>query len=96
MITSKQRSYLRKLGNSIDAIFQIGKGGLTDELIRQVDMALEAREIVKIHVLNNSAASAAETFDDLASATGAEKVQIIGNKFILYRPNKKEPVIKLP
>ena len=86
MLTGKQRAYLRSLANGIDAIFQVGKNGVTPELRDTVHHALEARELVKISVLDNNM---------LASRTGADIVQVIGNKFVLYRPSKK-PVIVLP
>ena len=95
MLTSKQRAYLRSLANGLDAIFQVGKNGVTPELRDTVFHALEARELVKINVLDNTMLSAKEAADILASRTGADVVQVIGNKFVLYRPAKK-PVIELP
>ena len=86
MLTSKQRAFLRGMANGMDAIFQVGKNGVTPELRDTVYNALEARELVKISVLDNNM---------LASRTGAEVVQVIGNKFVLYRAAKK-PVIELP
>ncbi len=96
MITSKQRSFLRKLANTIDPIFQVGKGGINDEFIKQIDMALEARELIKINVLNNAELSAKEACHKLSDAVNAEEVQVIGNKFVLYRPSKEKPKIELP
>ena len=95
MLTGKQRAYLRSLANGIDAIFQVGKNGVTPELRETVHHALEARELVKISVLDNNMLAAAEAAEMLASRTGADIVQVIGNKFVLYRPSKK-PVIVLP
>ena len=95
MLTRKQRAYLRSLANGIDAIFQVGKNGVTPELRDTVHHALEARELVKISVLDNNMLAAAEAAEMLASRTGADIVQVIGNKFVLYRPSKK-PVIVLP
>jgi len=95
MITSKQRSYLRSLGNTIEPIFQIGKGGINENLIQQVKDALEARELVKITVLKNSLLDTREACDELARLVEAEPVQVIGNRFILYKQSKKNPRIVL-
>ena len=89
MLTSKQRAYLRSLANGIDAIFQVGKNGVTPELRDTVHAALEARELVKINVLDNNMLDAAQAAEMLASRTGAEVIQVIGNKFVLYRRAKK-------
>ena len=95
MLTSKQRAFLRGMANGMDAIFQVGKNGVTPELRDTVYNALEARELVKISVLDNNMLGAREAAEMLASRTGAEVVQVIGNKFVLYRAAKK-PVIELP
>ncbi len=96
MITGKQRSYLKGLANSLDPIFQVGKNGITENFIKQVDEALEKREIIKIKVLNNSMLDAKEVASMLAEKTNAEFVQSIGNKFVLYRESKKNKKIILP
>ncbi len=96
MITGKQRSYLKGLANSLDPIFQVGKNGITENFIKQVDEALEKREIIKIKVLNNSMLNAKEVASMLAEKTNAEFVQSIGNKFVLYRESKKNKKIILP
>ncbi|NLX78152.1 MAG: ribosome assembly RNA-binding protein YhbY [Clostridiaceae bacterium] len=96
MLTGKQRSYLRSLANVIPAIFQVGKGGISDNVIKQFDEALEARELVKGTVLKNSEYSAREVCEELAEALGAEIVQVIGNRFVLYRESKESKVIQLP
>ena len=98
MITSKQRAYLRHLSATLDPIFQIGKSGITPELVQAVDQALEARELVKINVLNNCeelSGNCYELCDLLAGRTKADPVQVIGHKFVLYRAAKK-PKIELP
>ena len=95
MLTSKQRSYLRSMSNSIDPIFQVGKGGVGENLIKQFNDALEARELVKATVLKNADASARETCEEIAKQTGAEAVQVIGSKFVLYKESKKHKVIEL-
>lgn len=95
MLTGKQRSYLKSLANGIDPIMQIGKGGVTENVIKQIDDALEARELIKISVLNNSMLEAKDTANEIAEAVRAEFVQSIGNKFVLYR-EAKEKQINLP
>jgi RNA-binding protein len=96
MITSKQRSYLRSLSNNLDPIFQIGKSGLEENFFRQIDEALEARELLKIKVLNNSGLNAREASDLLCSELRCEGIQAIGSKIVLYRKSEKKPKIELP
>ncbi|NLW40750.1 MAG: ribosome assembly RNA-binding protein YhbY [Tissierellia bacterium] len=96
MLTGKQRSYLKGLANTMDPIFQIGKNGITENFIKQVDDALEARELIKIKVLNNSFLEPKEVANDLAEKLDAEFVQSIGNKFVLYRESKEKKKIQLP
>jgi len=95
MLTSKQRSYLRSLSNTIEPIFQVGKGGISDNMVKQFSDALEARELVKATVLRNSEASAREICEEIAELTGAEVVQVIGNKFVLYKESEKHKEIIL-
>ncbi|MCJ7855501.1 YhbY family RNA-binding protein [Lachnospiraceae bacterium NSJ-143] len=95
MITSKQRAYLRGLANGIETIFHIGKGGITPELTEAFNLALEAREIVKANVLDNNLIGAREAAQMIAERTHSEVVQVIGNRFVLYRRSKKA-VIELP
>ena len=95
MLTSKQRAKLRGLANPIETILQVGKGGIGDTLIKQVDEALTARELIKLRVLETAPESARETAGALAQATGADVVQVIGTRFVLYRPNPEKPVIQL-
>ena len=91
-LTSKQRAQLRGLANGIDTILHVGKDGLGDNLIKQADDALEARELIKGRVLDNNidydARAAAE---ELAKATRSEVVQVIGTKFVLYRESHSKP-----
>ena len=84
-LTSKQRAQLRGLANSIDTILHIGKEGVGENLIKQADDALEARELIKGKVLENSLLSAREGAEELARATRSQVVQVIGTKFVLYR-----------
>ena len=89
-LTSKQRAQLRGLANSIDTILQVGKDGIGENLIKQADDALEARELIKGRVLENSLMSAREAAEALAEATRSQVVQVIGTKFVLYRPTHKK------
>ena len=95
MITSKQRAYLRGLANGIPAIMQIGKGGVGDNLIKTVSDALEARELIKLTVLENSMETPREVADTLADATGADVVGVVGKKIILYRESVNNKKIEL-
>ena len=90
MLNSRQRAQLRGLANSLDTIFQIGKGGVTENTVKQVDDALEARELIKCRVLDNSMLTAREACDELSRLTRSEQVQVIGTKFVLYRPSHKK------
>lgn len=94
-ITSKQRSYLKSLAQKIDPIFQIGKNGLTPEVTEAIDLALEAREIVKISVLQNCLEDPRDIAGMLSERTKSITVQVIGKKIVLYRPSKKNPKITL-
>ena len=89
-LTSKQRAQLRSLANSIDTIVHVGKDGLGENLVKQADDALEARELIKGKVLENSMLTAREAAEELAVATRSEVVQVIGTKFVLYRPSHKK------
>ena len=94
MLTSKQRATLRGIASTYETIFQIGKGGISETLIQQVKDALRKRELIKLHVLDNSPMDAREAAAELAEATGAEVVQVIGSRFVLFLRNPKEPVVK--
>ena len=96
-LTSKQRAQLRGLANSLEPIVHIGKDGLGDNLIKQANDALEARELIKGRVLENSMLSPREAAEQLAPLTRSEVVQVIGTKFVLYRPShnkeKKDRIV---
>lgn len=96
MLTGKQRSYLRGIANAIPTIFQVGKEGISDNMVKQVSDALEARELVKGNVLKNSGIEARDACEELSESLKAEIVQIIGNRFVLYRASVENKVIKLP
>ena len=90
MLTSKQRARLRAMANTITPIGQIGKGGITDNIVKQLDEALEARELIKVTVLETALMSAREACDICCEKLFAEPVQCIGLKFVLYR-RAREP-----
>ena len=91
-LTSKQRAQLRGMANSIDTIVHIGKDGIGENLVKQADDALEAREIIKGKVLdNNIEYDARIAAEELAKATRSEVVQVIGTKFVLYRESHSKP-----
>ena len=96
-LTSKQRAQLRGLASTLDTIIHIGKDGISDNLVKQADDALEARELIKGKVLENSMLTAREAAEDLAKATRSEVVQVIGTKFVLYRQShnkdKKDRIV---
>ncbi|MCT4661623.1 MAG: ribosome assembly RNA-binding protein YhbY [Tissierellales bacterium] len=96
MLTGKQRSYLRKLAHNIDPIFQIGKNGITDPFLQQIRDALEARELIKVKVLDSSFLSAKQACEEVADRTNSEFVQSIGNKFVLYKESREKKTIDLP
>ena len=89
-LTSKQRAQLRAMANSLEPVIHIGKGDIGDNLIKQADEALEARELIKCRVLETSLLNAREAADALAPALRAEVVQVIGTKFILFRPSHRK------
>ncbi|NLM39093.1 MAG: ribosome assembly RNA-binding protein YhbY [Firmicutes bacterium] len=95
-MNSKQRAYLRSLGNELEPIFQIGKGGLSDELLDQLDAALEARELIKVRVLKNCLDDEGDIADEISEALDCDVVQRIGRVILLYRPSIEDPRIVLP
>lgn len=95
-ITSKQRAYLRGLANTITPIFQVGKDGTSPEQTAAISDALEARELIKISVLKNCLEETRDIAVLLSERTRSDIVQVIGRKFVLYRPSKDNPVIELP
>ncbi len=95
MLTSKQRAQLRGMAASLDTILLVGKDGVTENVIASAAEALRARELIKGRVLEASLLTAREACDALCEACRAEGVQVIGNKFVLYKRNEKEPKIEL-
>ena len=96
MINGKQRAYLRGLAQNLTPIFQIGKNKIEQNFIIQVQEALEKRELIKIKVLENSGLDTREASDIICEKVGAEGIQAIGNKMVLYKESKKNPKIELP
>lgn len=96
MLTSKQRSFLRSLSNGIVPIFQVGKGGIEENFIKQIDGALETRELIKIAVLNNSDYTARDASNEICESLNCDGVSCVGRKFVLYRKSKDNPRIELP
>ena len=95
MITSKQRAYLRSLSTDLDTIFQIGKGGISEEICNQIANALEARELIKARVLDNSGYTAKEAANEIALTIDCEVVSCVGTKFVLYKESSKKKRIEL-
>ena len=94
-MNSRQRAQLRGMANSLNPLFQVGKGGLNNQFVKQADDALEKRELIKLGVLETAADSPREVAEAVAGAVGAEVVQVIGRKFVLYRESKEHKTIQL-
>ena len=97
MLTSKHRAHLRSIAHSYNTIFFVGKQGISDELIKQLDAALEARELIKAGVQENCDYTSREAADAVAERLNADVVQVIGRKFVLWRRSSdpKKRVIEL-
>jgi RNA-binding protein len=95
LLTSKQRAYLKGLANNIEAIAYIGKEGITEGVLKQLDDALEARELIKVSIQKNSILDTKEAANEVARLTRSEVVQAIGRKFVLYRKSKEDSKIEL-
>ena len=96
MLTGKQKRYLRSLAHNIDPIFQIGKAGINDNMISQIDETLENRELIKIHILQNNFDDKNDLAQTLSQATNSEVVQVIGSMIIIYRKSQENKEISLP
>ena len=88
-MTSKERAKLRGIANRVPSLYQVGKDGISENMVKQIDDALTARELIKGNVLENSMLSAREAAEELAQKPESQVVQVIGNKFILYRKSDK-------
>ncbi len=95
-MTGKQRAGLRAMANTLPTILYIGKEGITDSTVREAEDALEARELIKGCVQQGAPLSAREALEELCGQTGAEPVQQIGRRFVLYRPSRENPRITIP
>ncbi len=96
MITSKQRSFLRGLAHELEPTVYIGKSGVTDNIVKEMETGLETRELVKVKLQESCELSPKETANELADLLKAEYVQAIGRKFTLYRESKDNRQIELP
>jgi RNA-binding protein len=94
-MNGKQRALLKSLANNMNPLIQMGKNGITDQFLKQLDELLEDHELVKINVLNNSPEEARDIIDEILQATGAEFVQQLGNKLTIYRESKENKKIEL-
>ena len=90
MLNSRQRAQLRAMANTFDTIMQIGKSGVSEQSLKQIDDALTARELIKLRRLETAPETARETAEFVAEKVGADVVQVIGSKFVLYRPSKEK------
>lgn len=93
MLTSKQRASLRAQANGLSAVTQIGKGGITEAVIKSLDITIENRELIKVSVLETAGVSAKEAVEEIAVALKAEPISAVGSKIVLYRKAKKDPKI---
>ena len=94
MLSSKERAFLRGIANKTNSIFQVGKSGVTPELTQSIDNALEARELVKINILDNCMEDTKSVAETISVRTKSDVVQIIGNRIVFYRKSKKKNVIE--
>ena len=95
-MTSKQRAYLKSLAMNIDPIFQVGKGCVSPELVTAIEEAFQTHELIKLAVLKNCFDDPREIAETIAGRTHSQVVQVIGKKFVLYKPFKENPKIVLP
>ncbi|MCM3650546.1 ribosome assembly RNA-binding protein YhbY [Metabacillus litoralis] len=96
MLTGKQKRFLRSKAHHLNPIFQVGKGGVNENMIKQIAEALEARELFKVSVLQNCEDDKDTVANELVNGTGAELVQIIGNTIVLYKESKENKQLRLP
>ncbi|MBE3570398.1 MAG: ribosome assembly RNA-binding protein YhbY [Bacillales bacterium] len=96
MLTGKQKRFLRSQAHHLNPIFQVGKGGVNENMVKQINDALEARELIKVSVLQNCEEDKLEVADRLVKGANAELVQMIGNTIILYKESSKNKQIVLP
>lgn len=92
----KQKRFLRAMATGLDPLFQIGKAGITENVMKQIETALEARELIKLRVLPTVGDSVEEVARKTACFAGADLIQVIGRNFVLFRRSEKKPKIELP
>ena len=95
-MTSRQRAYLKSLASNLNPVFQVGKSSLTPELTEAIGEAFNKNELIKVAVLKNCADDPTEIAQMVAERTHSQLVQVIGKKFVLYKPDKDKPKIELP
>ena len=95
-MTSKQRAYLKSLASNLNPVFQVGKSSLPPELTEAIGEAFNKNELIKVAVLKNCADDPDEIAQMVAERTHSQLVQVIGKKFVLYKPDKDKPKIQLP
>ncbi len=96
MLTSKQKRFLRSEAHHLTPIFQVGKGGVNDHMLKQIEEAIEVRELLKVSILTNNEDDKNEVAEKLAKGTKSELVQLIGLTVVLYKPSKNNKKIVLP
>lgn len=96
MLTGKQKRFLRSQAHHLQPIFQVGKGGTNEHLVRHIEEAIETRELIKLSVLNNCADDPREIGAEVAAASSAELVQVIGKTIVLYKESRDHKKIVLP
>ncbi|WNC16822.1 ribosome assembly RNA-binding protein YhbY [Brevibacillus brevis] len=96
MLTGKQKRFLRAEAHHLTPIFQVGKGGVNENMITQIKEALEVRELIKVAILQNNTDDKHEVAQDLAAGAGAELVQLIGHTVVLYKESRENKTIQLP
>ncbi|MFT4412711.1 ribosome assembly RNA-binding protein YhbY [Fredinandcohnia humi] len=96
MLTGKQKRFLRSKAHHLDPIFQVGKGGVNENMVKQISDALEARELLKVSVLQNCEDDRDTVAEELSKGAKAELVQIIGNTIVLYKESKENKQLELP
>jgi RNA-binding protein len=96
MLTGKQKRFLRSKAHHLDPLFQVGKGGVNENMIKQIDDVLEARELIKVSILQNCDEDRDTVAEQLSKGAKAELVQVIGNTIVLYKESKEKKQIELP
>lgn len=96
MLTGKQKRFLRAKAHHLDPIFQVGKGGVNENMIKQINEALEVRELIKVQILQNCDDDKQDVADALVNGAKAELVQVIGNVIVLYKESEENKTIVLP